>query len=35
MTGLTILGRIDELEDLNKGVISSIAQELKKKIAVG
>jgi dethiobiotin synthetase len=32
ITGLTILGRIDELEDLNKGVISSIAQELKKKL---
>tara|TARA_B100000780_G_scaffold245076_1_gene188961 strand:- start:3699 stop:4316 length:618 start_codon:yes stop_codon:yes gene_type:complete len=32
ITGLTILGRIDELERLNKGVIKSIAQELKNKL---
>lgn len=32
ITGLTILGRIDELEELNKGVIKSIAQELKNKL---
>jgi len=32
MTGLTILGRIDELEELNKGVIKSIAQKLKNKL---
>ena len=32
MTGLTILGRIDELEELNKEVIKSIAQELKNKL---
>ena len=32
MTGLTILGRIEELEELNKGVIKSIAQELKNKL---
>jgi len=32
MTGLTILGRIDELEELNKVVIKSIAQKLKNKL---
>ena len=29
MTGIEVLGRIDELEDLNKSVINSIAQGLK------
>lgn len=29
MTGIEILGRIDELEDLNKFVINSVAQRLK------
>jgi len=29
MTGIEVLGRIDELEDLNKAVINSIAQGLK------
>jgi len=29
MTGIEVLGRIDELEDLNKSVINSVAQGLK------
>ena len=32
MTGLDILGRIDELEELSKEVITSIAQDLKTKL---
>ena len=32
MTGVNVLGRIEELDELNKGVISSIAQDLKTKL---
>jgi dethiobiotin synthetase len=29
MSGIEVLGRIDELDDLNKSVINSVAQDLK------
>ncbi len=32
MTGIPVLGRIEELDELNKGVISSIAQGLKETL---
>ena len=32
MSGVNIMGRIDELDDLNKSVINSIAQNLKNKL---
>jgi len=32
MTGITVLGRIEDLEELNKEVITSIAQDLKTKL---
>ena len=32
MSGVNIIGRIDELDDLNKSVINSIAQNLKNKL---
>jgi len=32
MSGIEVLGRIDELDDLNKSVIHSIAQDLKNKL---
>ena len=32
MSGLNIIGRIDELVDLNKSVINSVAQNLKNKL---
>ena len=32
MTGIQALGRIDELEDLNKSVINSVAQRLKSAL---
>ena len=32
MTGIEVLGRIDELEDLNKSVINSVAQRLKSAL---
>ena len=32
MSGIEVLGRIDELENLNKSVVDSIAQSLKNKL---
>tara|TARA_B110000467_G_C18263183_1_gene447579 strand:+ start:428 stop:1045 length:618 start_codon:yes stop_codon:yes gene_type:complete len=32
MTGITVLGRIEDLEELSKEVITSIAQDLKTKL---
>ena len=32
MSGVNIIGRIDELDDLNKSVINSVAQNLKNKL---
>jgi len=32
MSGIEVLGRIDELDDLNKSVINSVAQNLKNKL---
>ena len=32
MSGVNIIGRIDELDHLNKSVINSVAQNLKNKL---
>ena len=32
MSGIEVLGRIDELDDLKKSVINSIAQNFKNKL---